>query len=532
MKTIYTVLFALVVTSGINAQVPLLNSYPSARATIFLDFDGQYVTGTSWNWSGPINAQPSAFSTDQMTEIFNRVSEDYRVFNINITTDSTVYAAAPANQRTRVIVTPTYQWYGSVGGIAFVGSFTWGDNTPCWVFSGLLGNNPKYVAEACSHEAGHTLGLQHQSAYTSSCTKTEYNPGTGSGEISWAPIMGVGYYRNLTTWHYGTNTYGCNYYQDDMAIIASSTNNFGYRTDDAGDSHTTATSVGFTSTGFATTGLINHGTDKDVFKFTLPATTYIHLNAVPQNVGAVGSIVYSGANLDIRLSLLDYKGDTISVYNPDNITNAIIDSNFNAGTYYVVIEGTANANVVKNESLGYYSLAASPISILPIHRLALSGREEGGMHNLSWTFEADETIKQIEIQNSKDGVHFDALSQVSASTRTFSWKPLTDNAPFYRIRVITAADEKSYYSNIITLRDHSDDKAAVRVMSTMVSNSVIVNADKECKYQVLDGTGRLLQRGQLVSGTNNIDITTAQKGLILLRIQADAEITTWKLIKQ
>src|ERR1043165_8194580 len=101
MKTIYTVLFALVVASGANAQVPLLNSYPSARATIFLDFDGQYVTGTSWNWSGPINALPAAFSTDQMTEIFNRVSEDYRVFNINITTDSTVYAAAPANQRTR-----------------------------------------------------------------------------------------------------------------------------------------------------------------------------------------------------------------------------------------------------------------------------------------------------------------------------------------------------------------------------------------------------------------------------------------------
>jgi len=532
MKTIYTVLFALAVASGINAQVPVLNSYPSARATIFLDFDGQYVTGTSWNWSGPINAQPSGFSTDQMTEIFNRVSEDYRVFNINITTDSTVYATAPSTQRIRVIVTPTYQWYGSVGGISFVGSFTWGDNTPCWVFSSLLANNPKYVAEACSHEAGHTLGLQHQSAYTSSCTKTEYNPGTGSGEISWAPIMGVGYYKNLTTWHYGTNTYGCNYYQDDMAIISSSGNNFGYRTDDIGNTHTAATSVGFTSTGFTTTGLINSGTDKDVFQFTLSTPTYVHLNAIPQNVGAAGTIVYSGANLDIRLSLLNDKGDTIAIYSPANMTNAVVDSNFNAGTYYAVIEGTANANVVKSESLGYYSLAASPISILPIHRLSLSGREENGMHNLSWTFEADETVKQIEIQNSKDGVHFDALSQLSPGTRTFSWKPLTDNAPYYRIRVITATEERSYYSNIITLRDRGDDKATARIMNTMVSNSIIVNANKDCKYQVLDGTGRLLQRGQLIAGTNNIDITTAQKGLILLRIQGDVETSTFKLIKQ
>jgi hypothetical protein len=98
--------------------------------------------------------------------------------------------------------------------------------------------------------------------------------------------------------------------------------------------------------------------------------------------------------------------------------------------------------------------------------------------------------------------------------------------------VITTAEEKSYYSNIITLRDRGDEKATVRIMNTMVSNAIIVNADKECKYQVLDGTGRLLQRGQLISGTNNIDITTAQKGLILLRVQGDMETTTWKLIKQ
>lgn len=532
MKTILSTLFTLAVATGLNAQVPLLNSYPSARATIFLDFDGQYVTGTSWNWSGPINAQPSGFSVNGMTEIFNRVSEDYRIFNINVTTDSTVYAAAPANQRTRVIITPTYQWYGNVGGIAFVGSFTFGDNTPCWVFSSLLANSPKYVAEAVSHEAGHTLGLQHQSAYTTTCSKTEYNPGTGTGDISWAPIMGVGYYKNLTTWHNGTNTYGCNYYQDDMSIIAGGANNFGYRTDDIGNLHTNATSVGFTSTGFSTTGLINSGADKDVFKFTISSPTYIHVTAVPQNVGTVGVYNYSGANLDIKLSLLDSKGDTVSKYSPDNTVNAGLDSTLNNGTYYLVVEGTANSNLTDNASLGYYSLAASPISILPIHQLALSGREEAGTHNLSWSYEADEAVKQVEIQNSKDGVHFDALTQVNPGTKTFSWKPLTDNAPYYRIRVITTAEERSYYSNIISLRERGDNKASVRIMSTMVTNSMIVNADKECNYQVLDGTGRLLQRGKLATGTNNIDITTAQKGLILLRIQRDQETTTWKLIKQ
>ncbi|WP_207512329.1 T9SS type A sorting domain-containing protein [Longitalea luteola] len=528
MKTIFTVLFGLAVASSLQAQVPILNSYPSARATIYLDFDGQYVTGTSWNWGGPINAQPSGFTTTSMTEIFNRVAEDYRIFNVNITTDSTVYAAAPLKQRMRVIITPTYQWYGSAGGVAMVGSFTWGDNTPCFVFSSLLGNNTKNVAEAASHEAGHTLGLQHQSAYTTACQKTEYNPGTGSGETSWAPIMGVGYYRNITTWHYGTNTYGCNYYQDDMAIISGPVNNFGYRTDDIGNNHMTATSVGFTNTGFTTTGLINSGTDKDVFKFTISNPTYVHLSAVPQNVGSNNS----GANLDIKVSLLNDKADTIGQYNPAALVNASLDSNLNSGTYYLVVEGTANAHLVKNESLGYYSISASPISVLPIHRLALSGKTSAGTHNLSWTYEADEAVKHIEIQNSKDGVRYEALAQLSAGTKTFSWKPLTDNAPFYRIRVITAADERSYYSNVITLRDKNDDKAIARIMNTMVTNAIVVNSNNESNYQVLDGTGRLLQRGKLFSGTNNIDITNAQKGMVLLRIQGEAETATWKLIKQ
>jgi hypothetical protein len=529
MKTIFTVLFGLAIATGVKAQVPVLNSYPSARATIFLDFDGQYVTGTSWNWNGPIVAQPSGFNNAAVNEIFNRVAEDYRIFNVNVTTDSTVFAAAPRYQRIRVIITPTYQWYGGgVGGISYVGSFTWGDNTPAWVFSGLLGNSPKNVAEAASHEAGHTLGLQHQSAYNASCIKTEYNPGTGSGETSWAPIMGIGYYKNLTTWHYGTNTYACNYYQDDLAIISGSPNNFGYRADDIGNTHTTASDIGFTTTGFATTGLINNGTDKDVFKFTIATPTYLHVSAVPDNVGSNNS----GANLDIKLSLLNSKADTIGQYNPDNLVSATIDSNLNSGTYYVVVEGTANANFVKNESLGYYSLAGAPLAILPIHRLALSGKVTNGTHNLSWIYEADEDVKTIEIQHSKDGVHFEALAQVSPGTKTFSWKPLTNDAPFYRVRVITTADNKSYYSNILTLREQNDNNATVRIMNTLVVNSIVASADKDCNYQVLDGTGRLLQRGKLIAGTNNIDITNAQKGLILLRIQGEATTNTWKLIKQ
>ena len=96
----------------------------------------------------------------QITEVFNRTVEDYRPFNINITTDSSVFLAAPLNKRIRIIITPTSAWYPGVGGVSWINSFVWGDDTPGFVFCDRLGpNNAKLVAECCSHEAGHTVAF-------------------------------------------------------------------------------------------------------------------------------------------------------------------------------------------------------------------------------------------------------------------------------------------------------------------------------------------------------------------------------------
>lgn len=528
MKALFSVLFFLFVAAGSSAQIPILNSYPSAKATMFLDFDGQYVTGTSWNFRGPIDAQPSGLSTAAITEIFYRVAEDYRIFNINITTDSTVFLAAPVRQRMRLIITPTFEWYGRVGGVSYVGSFTWGDGTPGWIFSGLLGNSSKNIAEAVSHEAGHMLGLQHQSKYTADCYKTEYNDGTGAGEIGWAPIMGVGYNRNLTTWYNGKSTIGCNYYQNDITVISGNIYNGGLRTDDLPDSHTGAPVINTTGVDFATSGLINSASDKDVFTFTLHTPTNVRLNAVPQNVGTNNS----GANLDIRISLLDHKADTIGQYNPANLLNAAIDSNLNSGTYYLVVEGVANAYLEDYSSVGFYSISGSIGSTLPVHRLTLSGKAADDIHALNWFFTADEAVKTVEVQHSKDGLHFETLLQLGADAKTFSWKPFVSSNAFYRIRVITVADERSYYSNIVSLRDRGDTRNAVQVMNNIVTSHIAVNAGKEYSYQLMDATGRLLQRGQLAAGTNRIEVNAAPKGLLVLRVQGASELYSWKLIKQ
>ena len=506
----------------ISAQAPILNSYPAATSAIYLDFDGQYVTGTSWNWGGPIDAAAATLSAGDISEIFNRVAEDFRPFNVNITTDAQVYSAAPAAKRMRVIITPTSSWYGNAGGVAFVGSFAWGDETPCWVFSTLLRNNRKWIAEAVAHEAGHTLSLHHQSTFDETCRKTsEYSPGRGEGEIGWAPIMGVGYYKNLTTWHNGPNTIGCNYIQNDMNTIAS---HLGLKADDHANNNNSATDISIQSTGFTMSGLINHSGDTDAFRIMIPIPTNFKLNAIPQNVGTANE----GANIDIRITILDANKDTVGIYNPSTLLSAGIDTNLNSGYYYLQVKGVGNINQSDYGSVGFYSLNGQLANILPVRQFLLKGRMANGVHTLSWSYSSEEPVKELVVEQSTDGKNFNPLLTLDAAARNFSYEPASASC-YYRLKASTTLTGKAYYSNVVSLID-TKNKSAV-VISSMVTNQVIINSTGPGYYELYNATGKLLSKGKLINGYNYIQVHTAGKGVLYLHFNDGKSEWTARILK-
>ena len=509
------------------AQIPKFNSNSSAQATVYLDFDGHTVKGTSWNWDSVIHARPSGLKQAAITEIFNRVAEDYRIFNINITTDSAVFAKAPVARRIRVLITPTNKWYGEAGGVSFVGSFIWGDGTPSWVFSVPLQNNAKYIGEAASHEIGHTLGLQHQSSYNKKCELvTEYAEGSGDGEISWAPIMGNGYYHNLTTWNYGSSIAGCSVIQNDIEVISKGDSKAGIRTDDHANTQAAATAVTMSGSDFQATGMINTGTDKDVFKFVVAKSSTIHVRALPSHV-ATGN---QGANLDIKLSLLKTTGDTIGRYNPPNLVSAIIDTNLLPGTYYIVVDGVANANITEYGSIGYYTIDGSIAQALPVTKLTLTGKVTGQQHLLNWAFEADEPVKDAIIEGATDGIHFTSLTTLQPQLNAFSYRPFGNGAMYYRVKMVTSRDERAYYSNILSLQYSTG--ATVTLLTNVVSSQIRVNVTTGYTYQLIDETGRLLAQGTLTGGTHDIAIGQGKKGLLFLKVYRQKEQHLFKLINQ
>jgi hypothetical protein len=505
------------------SQLPKLSSYTDGAPTIFLDFDGQTVQSSAWRGGNSFVCAPATFTDVQITEIFNRVSEDFRPFTINITTDSAKFLTASPATRVRVVVTPTSTWYPGVGGIAYVGSFSWGNDVPCFVFPDRVGNSVKNVAECCSHEAGHTLGLNHQSKYNASCGLIEsYNSGTGSGATSWAPVMGNSYARNMTNWNNGP-TYDCNANQDNLATITSASNNVTYRTDDFAETMN-ATTTSLNPNSFNQAGIITTETDKDAFSFTLTERTNMHIEATPNQLNSNND----GANVDLVVSLYDHTNTLIRVYNPLDKMNVIIDSTLNTGKYYVLIAGTGNNNAANYGSLGGYSISGNK-GVLPIHDVALKGITSKNEHILSWKIISDEPIIKQEIETSLNGFDFKTLYVDNNGITNYTYAPTTQGTVFYRVKV-TSIINQNRYSNIIALK--ATDTKKLFEVSTVVQQNIRVVATENYTYQLFDANARLVASGKERIGLNNINVSNLSSGMFILKMISGNNIQTERIIKQ
>jgi hypothetical protein len=324
------------------AAITDLQSYPGGNGCVLLDFDGQYVSGTGWNNGNPITAAPANLSDADKETVWKLISEDFRPFHLNITTSEAVFNTYPKTKRMRCIFTPTNTAAPGAGGVAYLNSFRWNDDTPCWVFNG----GARAAGEAGSHEVGHTFGLSHDGRTSPA---EEYYSGQGN----WAPIMGVGYYVSLVQWSKGEYA-NPSTTQDDLAIITNTANGIGYRADDYGNTISAAASLNVNTAGaVSNAGVIERNSDVDMFAFSTTGGT-LNLTFTPNA---------SHPDLDIIATLYNNTGTVITTNNPTAL-NASISSTLAAGTYYVSVAGTGSGSPTATGytnygSLGYYTVTGT-----------------------------------------------------------------------------------------------------------------------------------------------------------------------------
>lgn len=357
------------------APFPLLNTFklhskPGAAKTIFLDFDGHTVAGTAWNVSSgqptllvppfntPSTDDPATFSASEralIQGIWQRMAEDFIPFDVDVTTEFPGEAAltrtdaGDAVYGVRILFAgyskaQVDDYFGPAGGIAYVGSLNDIQDffKPAFVFPEYLGPyDEKAMAEAGSHEAGHTAGLDHDGRQFPA---EEYYEGHGAEPMTWAPIMGVGYYNTVVQWSKGEYA-SANNTQDDVAIIGSMV---GFRSDDHADS--TAVATPLSGIAFSASGIIGSAADQDVFSFTSNGGAFsLRVQPAPNS-----------PNLDLQAEVLDSLGGVVAMSNPALELGAVVDVPVAAGSYHLRVSGvgfgTPDTGYSDYGSLGQYTV--------------------------------------------------------------------------------------------------------------------------------------------------------------------------------
>lgn len=390
--------------SGPEESIPDLRSRPGSSRVIYLDFDGETISGTPWN-SAYNDGQPivaAAFATPAHIEgIWETIAEDYAVFEVNVTTVRADFDAAPPSQRVMVIFTPSKAWYGSAGGVAYVNSFGSPTNPYCWVFNQTLNG----AAESGSHEIGHTVGLRHDG--TSS--RAYYTGHTHPSGVSWAPIMGTGYGRTIVQFSKGEYA-GANRPEDDLAIISGK---LPYLPDDHGDSPATASEV--SPSGIVNeTGRIGNATDADCFRIVSTGPGSISVTAAPHP---------RYRNLDIALELLDDAFEVIAAAVPAGPFDAAITAPVGAGVHYVRVTGSGLGDPISGYgrygSIGTYTLEGTypgePLPEAPAGFTATDGTSTTAVA-LSWDAVPEADGYRIERGLSEDGSDATLLASPTGTT--------------------------------------------------------------------------------------------------------------------
>jgi uncharacterized delta-60 repeat protein len=311
--------------------------------------------------------------------------------------------------------------------------------------------------------------------------------------------MGSSYYAARGLWWYGTSAIGPSTYQDDISVIGSATNGFGYRADD----NLAAAPLAVAGREVSGAGLIEKTTDQDSFTFTAAAGEVNLSVNVPASVG----------NLNARLELRDAAGNLLAASDPANFdTRRTVTYQAAAGSYVLIVGSHGSYGDV-----GQYTLSgtiAVPSTIATPTNL-IAAASSTSQIDLSWLDNANNEDSFLLERSSDSGRTWTPRATLPADSTSFSDSATAGTTYSYRVSARNLADV-SAYSNQVKLTTLPDIPASL-IAAALFSDRIYLawsNVAGETGYKIersADGGGTWSQ----IAATG-ADLTSFQDGAGLL----------------
>ena len=204
-----------------------------------------------------------------------------------------------------------------------------------------------------------------------------------------------------------------------------------------------------------------------------------------------------------------------------------------------VTEGTVTWNNVSTFSpfaLGSLNQNENPLPFI-LKRFTATPRKQDVI--LNWEVGNNQEQQSYTLERSKDGIHFEAITQVAAlkgvSIADYDY---TDSRPvngwsYYRLRT-TDNQLKQTISRVIRIW-WSSEIAGVSVLPNPASEKIVINLSDPSsisEIQIVNTHGQVVQKVRSVQFTNEITISSLQAGMYYIRLFGKNGLTTKSFIKQ
>ncbi|MFT3934521.1 MAG: T9SS type A sorting domain-containing protein [Chitinophagaceae bacterium] len=400
---------------------------------------------------------------------------------------------------------------------------------------GMFGNDPVYEILAYNNVLSTTQRVLLENYEAAEWGMTGSLP--SSGYTIFTPAAAASYNKNLVGIGYTSST------DNFLTNPAGSTDGFGFSS--------TTTSTGFLNTAGYIMAAHNGQANTVTNNATIPGVSGSNISVWKRSWKLQKTGGNSSGQVTLNFNFSDYNGGSaVSTTNYAILYNAT-DGSFATGTNKLVarvsttITASNVAFVVNAANLadGYYTIAYSATSVLPVSFTAFTANAVNEKNQLQWTV-ADQTGNEVyTVLRSADGINFANIGTVQGNntnmlTADYSF---TDNNPlkgsnYYRIQ-LAATNSRTIYS-AIKLIETNGTQPPVTIYPNPATNTIHVKNNlfngKAGTLQLFNTSGQAVIKDIriLSAGVTDINIASLAKGIYYLQTNLNGTSTITKITKQ